>query len=495
MRMTHRCTRWLAYLCVCVLATPQPSSAQGAATHSSNVWRVTFSRNDSSVATVARGEVRIWALPSGTLACRLDGAFDGARVATDGESGFHVTLLSIDGNWQRATRAFRVDPVTCRQTPAPLIDGLKGGYAPIKYVVRLPDGRDLPNEFATARDSRLAINSLGKGWVVETPSGVRLESENAATALEVGSVVYACTATPRKVTYHRVTAEGRVDRIGESNADSYSGCGALSLSVDSTVLLNVGDGAAVDLRRKRVLVSHSMPQATSVGIDADQRRLAVGHATGVVVVDVGSRRLVQQLSDGLTPGTVSPTGEWMAIAGGVVSRPLVRLEGRSHPNIVLDDARSRQAADILVAREEGERRARAEAARQAQVRDDEASARGRANATARLDLLRQNVESRIGKVLMFATLRQIQYQGPYDWVRVDVKQGDVLVLASEGDGVVGYSITDGTRTERGDRRAGDVREGFMMVRSTMISDISGNLLVQGRGAPVHVFLIRKADAR
>lgn len=471
--------------------------AQGAATHSSNVWGVMFARDEQSVATVAKGEVRIWALPSGQLACRLDGNYYGARLIADGASGFHITFVSYDRGSMQPIRAIRIDGTTCTQTPVPVMAGTTGSYAPVRYVVRAPDGRFLPNEFATPPDSRLTIRTGGVGFVVETPTGTRVESELVPTALDAGTTWYACTATKSKITYHRMSGTGRAEKVGESDADRYgmSACGPLSLSADSTVLLNVGDGAAIDLRRKRVMLAYPLSQSTSVGIDVSAGRMTVGFGNGAVVLDLHSKKPVSRLGGSSTFGYVSSGATWIAVASNLVARPLVELVSPRFPAIVLDDARSRPAADILVASREAEIRAREQAAREAQARDDADRARGRAAFDARQQQLRQIVERMFGPVAMYVTLKQIQYQGAYDFVHVDLKTGDLLILASEGDGVVGYSISDGTRTLTGDRSVGDVSEGFKMVRSTITDDISGSLMVKGRGALVHAFLIRRANVR
>ena len=489
------CARGTMLLAV---ALPSYVAAQGAATHSSNIWDVTFARDEASVATVARGEVRVWVLPSGKLACRLDGDYYGAQITTDGASGYHITLVETNRNVHRPKRAFRVEPATCAQVAVPVVEGTTGSYvAAQRYVVRAPDGRILPNGFATAPDSRLMIRSAATGFTIETPGGARLESSAMPTALEAGATTYVCTSTPKKITYHRITGERRVEKVGESDADRYgmSGCSTLSLSADSSILLNVGDGAAIDLDRKRVLVTYPVSAPTSIGLDAARQRLTIGSSSGTTVVDVRSGKQVGGSGRGSQHGYVSHTGEWMAIASDLISRPLVSITGRSQPNVVLDDAQSRPAADILGARREEEIRVREAAEKAEAARAAAARAEARAYAVARQQRLREIVERMIGPAELAVTLRQIQYQGAYDFIPVTVRVGDVLVLVSERDGVVGYSISDGAQILRGERTTDQSTEGFTIARSTMTGNVSGNLLVQGRGAPVYVFLVRQANVR
>ncbi len=495
----RRRDRWrlralLPFACV----FPVPLLAQGAATHSSNVWDATFARDERSVATVARGEVRIWALPSGKLACRLDGAYYGARIATDGASGYHVTLLDNDRNVHRPQRAFRVDPATCAQAPAPVMAGLTGAYVAVqRYVVRTPDGRVLQNGFATAPDSRLVIRSASSGYTVEMPGGVRLESASMPTALESGDSTYVCTSTPKNLTYHRVTNGRRVEKVGESDQDRYgmSGCGALSLSADGGVLLNVGHGAAIDLERKRVLVTRAVSAPTSIGLDAARQRLTIGSASGTTVVDVRSGKHVGGSGASGEYGYVSVTGEWAAIASSFITRPLVQIIGRTQPNVVLDDAQSRPAADVLDATRAAEIRAREVAERAEAARVASENARIRASNEALFQKHRLMIETGVGKTSVAATLRQVQYQGAYEMLPVTVSIGDMLVLVTDRDGTIGYRISDGRLLLTGERSDRDLTSGFAITRSEMTGNVSGTLEVQGRGGPVYVFVVRKADRK
>jgi len=484
---------------LCAVSTGTAATAQGAATHSSNVWDVIFARNDSSVVTVAKGEVRIWALPSGQLACRLDGDYYSGRVATDGEAGYHITFVSYDRGTMRPIRAIRIDGGTCAQSAAPLVTGATGGYAPLRFIVTAPDGRRLPNGFATPPDSRLTIRSVGNGYVVESPTGTRVESEGTPTALDAGTTWYACTATAKsKITYYRMAGTGRAEKIGEIDPDGYgrSACGPLSLSVDSTILLDGGEGAAIDLRRKRVLMSNPTATSTSMGIDVGAGRMAIGFNGGVVVYDLKSRKLVSRFGGSINIGYVSRTASWFAIASSLVQRPLVEVVSlRGGRGVTLDDARSRSAADILVAGREAEIRAREQAARQERERDDAERARGRAEAEARLQRFRGMVEQRVGTPSIARELRQIRYQGDYEVMSLSVRIGDVLVLVSERDGVVGYTLTDDVKVLRSVSDPSYATTGFSMPRSTMEANMSGILNVQGRGAPIYVFLVRKADVR
>ncbi len=477
-----------------MLGSASMMQAQGAATHSTAVWDAVFARDEASIATVARGEARIWALPSGQLACRLDGNFYSARIATDGESGYHVTLVSASTNTsnQAVLRAFRIDPATCAQTPAMVVAGATGGYSPVQYVVRAPDGRVLQNGFATAPDSRLVIRPEGRGYTIQTPDGARLESETVPHALEAGSTTYTCTLSDRKVIYSRVNGT-RVEKIGEVKVNSYGagGCGALALSRDSTMLLSNG-GAVIELRRKKVLVSIPGTQITSVGADGAAGRAAIGGSHGVTMADLGSGKATFTAGGGsIRSGYASPTTLWFAVASDLISRPQVRLESRRFPNITLDDSRSRPAADVMVANREREVRERAEAIARARAAEAAEGARLSAAFDARVDSLKRDVTRRYGPVAVYATLRQIQYKGAYDWISVNLKQGDIVALASEGDGIVTFSVSDGVREVRTERTSNQPTTGFMLSVAEIVADISGNLLVKGYGGLVHVFIVPK----
>lgn len=494
---TCRRIRTTAHTTSLAVATVVGSSllqAQGAATHSTAVWDAVFARDETSIATVARGEARIWSLPSGQLACRLDGNFYAARIGTDGESGYHITLVSAStgGSNERVLRAFRIDPITCAQTPATVVAGATGGFSPVQYVVRAPDGRVLQNGFATSPDSRLVIRPEGRGYIVQTPDGARLESETVPNALEAGSTTYTCTLSDRKVTYSKVTGT-RIEKIGEVKVDSYGagGCGALALSRDSTMMFSNG-GAVIDLRRKKVLVSMPGTQITSVGADVAAGRAAIGGSSGVRVTDLGSgKETFTAGGGGIRSGYASPTTLWFAVASDLISRPQVRLQSNRLPNVTLDDARSRPAADVMVANREREVRERAEAIARSRVAEAAEGARLSAAFDARVDSLRRVITRRFGPVSVYATLRQIQYQGAYDWIFVNLRKGDIVALASDGDGIITFSVSDGLRRVSTERNTNQPTTGFMVSAAEIVADISGNLLVRGSGGLVHVFIVPK----
>jgi hypothetical protein len=491
--------RRAALMLLCALSTGTAALAQGAATHSSNVWGVVFARNDSSVVTVARGEVRIWALPSGQLACRLDGDYYSGEVATDGESGYHITFERYDRGRKYPIRAIRIDGGTCAQTAAPLVAGVTGGYSPLRFIVTAPDGRRLPNGYATSPDSRLTIRSASKGYVVETPTGTRVESEGTPTALDAGTTWYACTATTKaKITYYRMTGTGRAEKIGEIDPNRYgmSACGPLSLSVDSTILLDGGEGSAIDLRRKRVLISEPTTTSTSMGIDVGAERMAIGFNGGVAVYDLKSRKMVSRYGGSSNLGYVSPSASRFAIASTLIQRPLVEVVSlRGGRGVTLDDTRSRSAADILMAGREAETRAREAADRREREREEAERARIRAEAEARLERVRRVVAATAGTPSVSNELRRRRYQDEYDSMRLSVQIGDLLLLVSESDGVVGYTLTDDEKVLSSESDPSKATTGFKISRSTMKLNMSGILRVQGRGAPVFVFLVRKADVQ
>jgi hypothetical protein len=481
-----------------LLGAPCTVTAQGAASHSSNIWEVVFARNDASVATVARGEVRIWSLPSGRLACRLDGSYTGGRVVADGESGFHVTLVNADDAALSPESAFRVDPTTCMRTIVPLIPGAARRYVSGQTVVRTPDDRILPRGFATPPDSRVMIRSLRDRYVAELPGGARIEGERRVTALDAGEFIYVCAQSARRdLTYHRVAQNGRIEKISDIKADrsGMAACGVLSLSVDSTALLDAGAGALIDLRRKKVLITEAMSQPTSMGADLATGRMALGHANGVIVYDLQSKREVARYGEANSFGFVSPSATWIALASSAIARPLVTLQSPRFASVELDDMRSRPGADRVVAEREAEVRERNERNRREQDRDAAEQAQRQAEFQQRVAAMRLIVEARYGRVSTYATLRQIQYQGAYDWIVVDLKQGDVVALASERDGVVTFRVNDGTRIISTAAEPSSPTSGFQIASTTLSADIKGNLDVQGRGGLVHVFIVRRADVR
>jgi hypothetical protein len=473
--------------------------SQGAATHSTNVWDVAFANDELSVATTARGELRIWSLPSGQLACKIDGSYYAARVRADGIAGYHVTIVDYDmrSSAQAAQRAFRLDPTSCAQTPVAFIAGATGSYSPVLWVVRAPDGRILPNGFATAPESRLEIRSAGQGYVVSVQNGARLESVRQPSATDLGSVMYACTSTDKKREYHRAQADGRFERIGQADVSKYGmgACGALRVTPDGKFLTDAGAGAIIDLDRKRVIASYPLSQSTSVGVDVGTGRAAFGFSAGAVIVDLGSGRDAGRLGGSSTYGYVSPTIAYIAIASSLVSRPLVELRTRSGSTIALDDARSRQGADILMAGREAERVAREARDRREREAAEAERARQAAAREARHAAVRSIVERSVGTISQSATLRQIQYQGGYDWIEVSLNIGDVVVLASEDDGAVTFSINDGTKVISSDPNSGLPTSGFQIVRTTLIAAINGKVMVNGRGSVVHVFIVRRDGVR
>lgn len=453
------------------LGLPALVVGQGPATHSSNVWSATLARDDSSVATVALGEVRIWSLPSGSMACRLDGNFYGAYIETSGDRGYHVTFINRE---QRPTRAIVVDGHDCSQRSA---------------EATMERGRH-------SVGTRLVVRRANDGWTVQTPTGTTVSSNSRPTTLDVGDTWYACTMTEKnKIVYFRLTGAERPEKIGETDPNGFKSCGPLALSADSTMLLNAGAGSAIDLRRKRVLVSSGASEPTSVGIDAARRQLIVGHGSGVDFVDVKSGERTWSRGGVNMFGYTSVSATWYAIRSAGTARPLVELTSPQHRGVVLDDQRSRQGADILVAREEAEVRARNDSVRRVREAEAAENARIRASNEALFQQHRQLVEGRHGRIAVSARLRQVQYQGAYEFIPISVSVGDLLVLVSDRDGTIGYSISDGTQILRGERTAENATSGFAVTRSTITGNVSGNLIVQGRGAPVYVFLIRKADVK
>ena len=470
-------------------------TAQRAATHSTSVWSVTFARNETSVATVARSELRLWAIPSGALACRLDGLSENARVIPDGETGFHVTLLRGD---LRPIRAFHVEPATCAQSDTPVMAGAVGFYLGLQFLVSLPNGRIAPREFATSASSKVAVSRMGSTYNVTLPSGDVVPSESMATALDAGTAIYVCTASRRNITYYRATLTGPSEKIAESDADrdGNSGCGTLALARDSTLLLNSGDGAVVDLRRKRVIVSYPVT-ATSLGIDAARERLTIGYEKGVLIVDVRSRKPLSSRSDGNTKGYVSLTGNWTAIASSLTERPLVQLEARTHEVITLDDARSRPAADVMVASREAEVRERDAAARRERERQTVAQAQTDASMAARTAVITRDIAARYGLPQLYALMSQRRVAGAQESLPVDLKRGDMVVIVSDQDGVVTFNVSnDGNRSFRTARRPDMPVTGYGEAGSLVVEDIAGTLLLNGTGyALAHVFVVPRANVR
>lgn len=466
--------------------------AQGAATHSSQVWSVTFARNESSVATTAKGEVRLWALPSGQLLCRFDGNFYGADMATDGESGYRMTMIEFDRRGRRAIQAFRVDSDTCGRVATPVVEGAVGSST----WAQAPDGRILPNGFVTAPDSPVSIRYTSPTFVVEVRGGVPLESELKPSVLDAGQVIYACTRSKKKLTYHRIVGDRRIEKLGDSDPDEFghSSCGPLVLSADSSMLFNLGDGAVVDLQQKRILVAFPVSQPNSMGLDAARQRLTIGSNSGALTIDVRSRKLIAQVRD-QSDGYTSLTGRWLAVSSMSMTRPVVTVRGTTGSDIVLDDARSRPAADARDASREAEIRAREAADRRERERVVAAREAERVFVAERNRRFLARVTAAFGTPTVFTTLRQVQYQGAYEMLPMSVAAGDVLVLLSEYDGVVGYSISDGRQQLSGEKSASDATSGFQMVHSTLTGTLTGTLLVSARGSPVYVFLVPKANVK
>ena len=500
MRPAFRFARPLGLVCALAGLT-RPAVAQEPATHSSGVWGVTFARDEASVATVARGEVRVWMLPSGVLACRLDGPFGNARVEPDGPAGFLVvTTPRTDGRIE-PTDAYRLDVATCARTPVALAPGLVGANNLFTFVVTAPDGRQLPGGFSTPAGSVLAIRSTGSAFTVELPGGHRLASASRPFALEDGDTVYTCTAEGRRFLFHRTRAGGRPESLGRIDQNEYGnrGCGTLALTPDRRLLLNAAGGTVVDLGRRRVRFDGEAGLGTSMAIDDVRGQAFVAGPNGVTVLDARSGRSLNNLNSGSgSYGYVSPGGAYIALSNSVWARPLVQIRPRSGSDIALDDARSRSAADILVARNEAETQARADEARRRQVAEAAADAELTRAAEALVAGLGSVIERVDGRVSVRATLRQIQYQGGYDWIAVALRRGDVVVLATQAARTATFSIKDVARNIEVSlpaTTAPGLFDGYSIARTRMDTDVSGDLVVQSNGLPVHVFVVRAADVR
>lgn len=490
--MTVGATRTGIALALLSAASASMASAQRAATHSSNIWAVTFTRNEATVATVARGEVRIWTLPSGQLACRLDGSYYSARVAADGEAGYHITFLDYVNGRTRASRAVRVDPATCAQTPVALPTGA-GGASRYSY--------EAPGE------ARVVVAPDGERYTIAVAGQVQLESADLPSAFEAGNTVYTCTTREQRgeFTYHRIDGDRRPEKLGSVKPNRYGAgaCGQLSImtdGADGAYLLDAA-GTVVDVRRKRVLASYAMSQPTSVGLDMEAKVMIAGHGDGAVTVELGSGKPTARVGGSSMHGYVSPRATWVAIASSLIARPLVELQSRRFGTIVLDDARSRPAADVLDATRAAETEARLERGR----REIAALEARRAAAAAERDRERavlatsaqrfmRQIADDIGQAVDHGVLRHRGAQGGYETMEISLKQGDVLVLGSEEDGNVDYHLTDGTRVLRSiGRRA--LTSGRALTQTIVSQDIEGTLtVVAGRG-PVWVFVVERKSRR
>lgn len=479
------------------MLTPLAAHAQRAATHSSNIWGVTFARDEASVATVARGEVRIWALPSGQLACRLDGSYYNARIATDGEAGYHITFVDYSNGDMRALRAVRINAATCAQTAVPVISGAMGRWDGARYVVRAPGGRVLHNGFATPVDSRVTVTRTGGSYTIAVAGGPSLESADLPSVVDVGSAVYTCTTRESggEFTYHRIAGDGRPEKVGSAKPDRYGAgaCGELSVSSDTTQLLDAS-GTVIDLRRKRVLANYAMSQPTSVGVDNAAGTMTVGHGSGAVVVDLKSGKPTGQTGGNSTAGYVSPRATWTAIASSLIARPLVELRSARFSGVVLDDARSRPAADILGAQREAETQARLERERREAAEREAERARQRAALDARAQVFMKQISADIGPVDHYRTLRWVDAFGRYEATDIALRRGDVLVLASEVDGTVTYRITAGERyaESSGGRQ---LTSGRAMTHTVVSEDIQGSLQVSAGRGLVFVFVVPREQVR
>ena len=455
---------WGAAVCAAIL--PLAASAQRAATHSSNIWGVTFASDEASVATVARGEMRIWSLPSGQLACRLDGNYYSAAVAADGPSGYHVTFMEYNNGRKRALRAVRVNATTCAQTPAPV-------------------------------DSRVQIERSGDGYTIAVAGRQQLESADMPTAHEQGSTLYTCTTreTRGEFTYHRIEGDRRPEKVGSAKPDRYGAgaCGDLTLSPDGAYLLDAA-GTVVDLQRKRVVVSYSRSQPTSVGFDPEARVMVAGHGSGAVTVDAGSGKPTAQVGGSSMHGYVSPRATWIAIASSLIARPLVELQSRRFGRVVLDDARSRPAADILGAQREAETKARLERERREMEAIEAERARRLGVTQASAERFMQQIASQIGIANNYSVLRHRGSAGGYETMDIRLGVGDVLVLGSEEDGNVEYQVTDGTHLLRSIGRR-ERTSGRALTQTVITEAIEGTLNVFAGKAPVWVFVVRRSARR
>ena len=456
--------------------------AQSAATHTKAIWGVAFSADERFVATASSAELRLWSLPDGALACRLDGAYWGADAVADGGSSFLVTVndyVMTGGGRKVPQRAFRVDAATCAQTPVAL------GTAPSGPVTLVPAVAS-PGQRVTLAGGRVVAGSFR------------------VAAIATPTATYTCAADSRPVrnrsysayrtTYERVTSGGRPERLAQMDE---AGCGTLALTPDGRFLTDTSGGIVIDLRRKRLTLKPDLWTATTIGIDAAGERAAVGFKGGYTVYDLGSGRQREAVrSDGTD--YVSPTLRFVAFASGFLERPLVQVQPVGGQMISLDDARSRAGADATVAAREAEVQARADGIRRLREAEAAESARNRAASEARVASLRSLVENAIGPVSVSTTLRQIQYQGAYDWIVVDLKRGDTVVLATLAAQTATFTITDpgrGIEISLPPDPTPFRVDGYAIVRTRMDQDVSGNLFVRSDGLPVHVFVVPAANRR
>jgi hypothetical protein len=116
---------------------------------------------------------------------------------------------------------------------------------------------------------------------------------------------------------------------------------------------------------------------------------------------------------------------------------------------------------------------------------------------ARAAVLRQNVTHRYGPPSVYALMSADHTSGALETLHVDLKIGDTVVVISDSDGFVAFSVSGG-----GDQflRAGPApgdkqRTGFGEMSASIQHNIAGTLMLGGTGGVAHVFIIPKANQR
>ncbi len=125
------------------------------------------------------------------------------------------------------------------------------------------------------------------------------------------------------------------------------------------------------------------------------------------------------------------------------------------------------------------------------------AAQGEAALEVRAAVLRQNITRRYGPPSVYALMSADRTSGALETLRVDLKIGDTVVIISDSDGFVAFSVSDG-----GDQflRAGPAlgdkqRTGYGESSASIRHDITGNLMLGGTGGVAHVFIIPRANLR